>query len=166
MATHAQRLHVVHFLEYAYQHRSQLLYPPGDQRTHRDAVSWSLTEQQFHHVIESGGKWQGDCSEFAPYALKVAGLWHWPQPGWTGSHLQLLPDHYTDGKRARPGALVVFGLAHDPAGVHEAIVVKADPGGGDPLVMSHGRPGLDRLRVSAFSGPYFAGHTYLSIQHL
>lgn len=166
MATHAQRTHVVRLLDYLYQHRSQLLYPPGDQRTNRDAVSWILTEQHLEHVLAGGGKWQGDCSEFGSYVLKCAGLWHWSQPGYTGSHLQLLPDHYTDGKRARPGALVVFGLAHDPNGVHEAVVRKADPKTNDPWVSSHGRAGLDELRVSSFSGPEFAGHVYLSIAHL
>lgn len=166
MATHAQRHHVVSFLDYCHAHAGQLLYPPGDQRTARDGISWNLSEQQLEHIIEHGGTWQGDCSEFGSYALKVAGLWHWSQPGFTGSHLQLLPDHYTDGKRARPGALVVFGLAHNPNGVHEVVVRKADPRGGDPWVSSHGRGGLDELRVSDFSGPEFAGHVYLSIAHL
>lgn len=166
MATVAQRHHVVHWLDYCHKHAGSLLYPPGDQRTNRDRVSWHLTEQHLEHVLAAGGKWQGDCSEFGSYALKVAGLWRWSEPGYTGSHLELLPDHYTDGKRARPGALVVFGLAHTPTGVHEAIVHTADEKGGDPLVCSHGRGGLDILRVSQFTGAYFAGHTYLSIAHL
>jgi hypothetical protein len=166
MATHAQREHVVHFLNFCRAHSSGLLYPPGDQRTARDGISWHLSEQHMEHVLEAGGKWQGDCSEFGSYALKCAGLWHWSQPGWTGSHLELLPDHYTDGKRARPGALVIFGLAHNPNGVHEAVVHTADPKGGDPIVGNHGKPGYDQLRVSAFSGPEFAGHVYLNISHL
>lgn len=165
MATNAQRHHVVGFLDYCHAHAGSLLYPPGDQRTSRDSVSWHLTEQHFEHVVNGGGKWQGDCSEFGSYALKCAGLWHWSEPGYTGSHLQLLP-RYTDGKKARPGALVVFGLKHDPTGVHEAVVYEADKSGGDPIVASHGRPGFDKLRVSDFSGPEFAGHVYLSVTHL
>lgn len=165
MATHAQREHVVHFLNVCAAHKAGLLYPPGDQRTARDNHSWHLSEQNMEHVLEHGGKWQGDCSEFGSYALKVAGLWPWADPGWTGSHLQLLHDHYTDGKRARPGALVVFGLDTDPNGKHEAVVHTADPKGGDPLVYSHGRGGLDVLRVSQFGGE-LAGHVYLSIAHL
>lgn len=147
------------------QHRTHLLYPPGDQRTARDGVSWNLTEQHLHHVLEAGGYWQGDCSEFVPYALKLAGLWRWSEPGWTGSHLQLLP-RYTDGKQARPGAIVVCGLDTNPNGKHEMIVHTADPKGGDPIVDSHGRPGLDRLRVSQIAAGSLSGHVYLSIAHL
>ena len=166
MATHAQRRHVAHFLDFCAAHPSGLLYPAGDQRTNRDGISWHLTEKHFDRLLTGGGKWQGDCSEFGSYALKLAGLWPWPDPGYTGSHLRLLTDHYTDGKRARTGALVVFGLDHDPTGVHEAVVWEPDQAGGDPVVASHGRPGFDKLRVSQFSGPEFAGHVYLSIQHL
>ncbi len=165
MATHAQREHVVHFLDYCHKNAAHLLYPPGDQRTARDSVSWRLTEQHLEHVIRGGGYWQGDCSEFGSYVLKCAGLWRWSDPGYTGSHLQLLP-HYTDGRQARPGALVVFGLDHTPTGVHEAVVWRADPKTGNPWVSSHGRGGLDELRVSDFTGPEFAGHIYLSIAHL
>jgi hypothetical protein len=165
MATHAQRLHAVHVMDFMRSHKSHLLYPPGDQRTNRDNVSWHLTEQQLEHVLNSGGYWQGDCSEFCPYVLKCAGLWHWSQPGYTGSHLQLLP-RYTDGKQARPGAIVVCGLDLDPNGKHEMIVHTADPKNGDPIVDSHGRPGLDRLRVSEIARGSLAGHVYLSIAHL
>ena len=166
MATHAQRRHVTDFLDFCAAHKTGLLYPPGDQRTARDSHSWRLSEQNMEHVLEHGGKMQLDCSEFGSYVLKCAGMWPWHEPGYTGSHLQLLHDHYTDGKRARAGALVVFGLAHDPNGVHEAVVWEADAKGGDPIVASHGRPGFDKLRVSQFGGAEFAGHVYLSIAHL
>ena len=164
MATHAQRRHIVEWLDFCHAHSSALLYPPGDQRTARDGVSWHLTEQHMEHIVKAGGYWQGDCSEFGSYALKIAGLWRWSEPGYTGSHLQLLP-RYTDGKLARPGALVVFGLHTSPTGLHEAVVRKADPKGGDPWVDSHGRGGIDKLRVSQFGGE-LAGYVYLSIAHL
>ena len=166
MATKAQRHHIVELLDFCTEHRAGLLYPPSDIRTGFDAASWNMTEQHFEHILKAGGKWQGDCSEFGSYVLKCAGLWRWSQPGYTGSHLQLLPKHYTNGKIALPGALVVFGLDHNPVGVHEAIVYEPDAKGGDPVVMSHGRGGLDRLRVSDFTGSEFAGHKYLSIAHL
>lgn len=166
MATHAQREHVVRLLDFCHKHPSGLLYPPSDIRTGFDAVSWHMTEQHFEHVLNAGGKWQGDCSEFGAYVLKCAGLWRWPQPGYTGSHLRLLPDHYTDGKRARPGALVVCGLDRDPNGRHELIVHTADPKGGNPIVASHGRAGYDHGRVSEFVTGSLSGHVYLSIAHL
>ena len=166
MATHAQRRHVVEWLDFCHHHPGALLYPPGDQRTTRDGVSWHLTEQHMEHVVNAGGYWQGDCSEFGSYALKVGGLWRWSEPGWTGSHLKLLPHHYTDGKRARAGALVVCGLHADPNGKHEMVVYEADPHGGDPVVASHGRPGFDKLRVSEIARGGLAGHVYLNISHL
>jgi len=147
------------------QHSAHLLYPPGDQRTNRDTISWQLPEQHLHHVLEAGGYWQGDCSEFGSYVLKLAGLWRWSSPGYTGSHMQLLP-RYTDGKQARPGALVVMGLDTVPTGKHEVVVHTADPKGGDPICASHGRPGYDKVRVSEIARGSLAGHVYLSIAHL
>jgi hypothetical protein len=152
-------------MDYMRQHRTHLLYPPGDQRTARDGVSWHLAEQHLEHVLNAGGYWQGDCSEFGSYVLRLAGLWRWPEPGWTGSHLKLLP-HYHDGKQARPGALVVCGLDRDSNGLHEIVVHTADPKGGDPICASHGRPGYDQVRVSEIARGELAGHVYLSIAHL
>ena len=163
MATTAQRAHCVAVMDYMHAHASQLDYPPGDQRTSRDQISWAMSEQTLDHVLTGGGRWQGDCSEFGSYVLKLAGLWHWSQPGYTGSHLELLPVHYTDGKLAYPGALVIFGPG---TGHHEAVVHTADPKNGDPLCASHGRPGLDMLRVSQIAAGQPPGVTYLSIAHL
>ena len=163
MATEAQRRHVVKVLDFMHHHASELAYPPGDERTNRDNVSWHLTEQHMKTLLENGGIWQGDCSEFGSYALKLAGLWHWSQPGWTGSHLQLLPHHYTDGKLANAGALVIFG---EGEGKHEAVVHTKDHRGGDPLCASHGRPGFDLLRVSQIADAIGGGVRYLSINHL
>ena len=163
MATKAQREHAVSVMDYLHANHAHLLYPPGDQRTNRDGVSWHLSETQLHHVLNGGGVWQGDCSEFGSYVLRLAGLWHWSDPGWTGSHLQLLPHHYTDGKLAQPGALVIFG---EPPGHHEAIVHTADPRHGNPVVASHGRPGFDLAKVSEIAVGQPPGITYLSIAHL
>lgn len=163
MATAAQRAHAVAIMDYMREHAAQLDYPPGDQRDWRDNHSWQLTEQNLEHVLQSGGRWQGDCSEFGSYVLKLAGLWHWPDPGYTGSHLDLLHPHYTDGKIARPGALVIFGPG---TGHHEAVVHTADPKNGDPLCASHGRPGFDLLRVSQIAAGQPPGITYCSIAHL
>lgn len=147
-------------------HASHLLYPVNDVRTSRDVHDWNLTEQQMEHVLNAGGYWQGDCSDFGSFVLKCAGLWRWTEAGWTGSHLQLLPQHYTDGKHAGIGALVVCGLNTNPQGKHEMIVHTPDPVHGDPIVASHGRPGFDLLRVSQIAVGELAGHVYLSIAHL
>lgn len=166
MATHAQRLHVLAVLDFFHRHAAQLLYPPGDQRTNRDGESWRWSEQTTEHVLAAGGFWQGDCSEFGSYVLKCAGLWKWADPGWTGSHLQLLPA-YVDPHAAGVGALVVFGAG---SGVHECVVHTADRRGGNPLLASHGQPGLGLVKLRD-EASYFeqAGHPgvrFLSIAHL
>lgn len=162
MATKAQRAHAVHVMDFMHHHASHLLYPPGDERSNRDTVSWHLSEQHMEHILAAGGYWQGDCSEFGSYILKCAGLWRWSSPGWTGSHLALLPV-YTDGKKANPGALVIFGAGE---GKHEAIVHTADHRNGDPMCASHGRPGLQMERVSVIARSIGGGVRYLSIAHL
>ena len=166
MATLAQRAHMKRVMDFLYVHRSQMDYPPGDQRSSRDAVSWSLTEQQAEHVLTSGGRMQFDCSETCPWVLRCAGCWHWPQPGYTGSHLELLPV-YLNPKGAGVGALVVFG---EGTGHHEAMVYTPDPKGGNPLLQSHGRPGMDRVRLRDMAAAQAAsGHPgvrLLSIAHL
>ena len=167
MATETQRRHVVATIDWLHSKASQLDYPPGDQRTWRDTYSWNLSEQAAEHLLAGGGRLQMDCSEMGSWILRCAGLWHWSQPGWTGSHLQLLTQHYTDARQAYPGALVIFG---SPPGHHEAVVYERDGTHGNPIVASHGRPGFDLVRLhdmqaeQASSG--HPGVTFLSIAHL
>lgn len=164
--TTSQRTHAVAVMDFMRHHAAHLLYPPGDQRTWRDNTSWQMSEQTMEHVLAAGGYWQGDCSEFGSYILKCCGAWHWSSPGYTGSHLQLLPV-YEDARGAYPGALVVFGPG---TGHHEAIVHTADHKQGNPLLASHGRPGFDLLRLHDLAASQAAaGHPgvrFLSVAHL
>ena len=167
MATTAQRAHAVAVMDYMHAHAAQLDYPPDDQRTWRDSQSWAMSEQTCEHVLNGGGRWQGDCSEYGSWVLKCAGLWHWNQPGWTGSHLELLTQHYTDPKLALAGALVVFGPGD---GHHEAIVHTPDPKHGNPVISSHGHPGLDVIPLAVEAERQasmgYPGVRFLSISHL
>lgn len=167
MATTAQRAHLHALIGYLHGKAAQLDYPPGDQRTNRDAASWSLTEQQADHVLNGGGRMQMDCSEMGAWLLKCVGCWHWSQPGWTGSHLRLLTQHYTDARLAYTGALVIFGGGD---GHHEGMVYDPDPHGGNPLLASHGRPGFDLISLHDLAAEQAAwGHPgvrFLSIAHL
>lgn len=167
MATTAQRNHLAALMDYMHAHAAQLDYPPGDQRTWRDGSSWALTEQAAEHVLNGGGRWQGDCSEYCSWLLKCAGLWKWGSPGYTGSHLELLTQHYTDGKLALTGALVIFGRG---TGHHEAMVRTPDPARGNPMLDSHGHPGLDLIRLEDEAARQAAlgypGVTFLNIAHL
>lgn len=143
MATATQRRHIYELIGFLRRYAGQLDYPPGDQRTGRDAVSWHLTEQQAEHVLAAGGRLQLDCSELWSWLLRAVGCWHWPTPGYTGSHLATLPV-YLDPKLAGIGAGVVFGPG---TGHHEAAVYQPDPKHGNPLLCSHGRPGLDIISL-------------------
>lgn len=170
MATQAQRQHVHALIGYLHAHASQLDYPPGDHRDSHDTASWHLTEQQADHVLAGGGRMRFDCSEMDAWILKCAGLWHWSDPGYTGSHLTRLPVHYRDPRIAKVGALVVFGTDTLPTGHHEAIVYTPDPLHGNPLLGSHGHAGydlvhlLDMAAAQAASG--YHGYVLLSIAHL
>lgn len=163
MATTAQRAHVCAVLDLLHAHAGQLDYPLHDQRDNRDSTFWHLTEQQATHILNDGGRLQFDCSEMGAWVLRQAGLWHWSEPGWTGSHLKLLPSHYTDGKLAKPGALVVFGPGD---GEHECVVRIADAVHGDPVVDGHGRAGYDRERLSVVRARHREPVRFLNISHL
>lgn len=167
MATTAQRAHLHALMDEMRGFASQLDYPPGDQRDSRDDHSWRLTETNALHVLRAGGRLQMDCSEWGSWLLKCAGLWRWSEPGWTGSHLKLLPIHYVNAKVARTGALVVFGGGD---GHHEAMVYEADPEHGNPILCSHGQPGLSFPMLSveqAWQTTHgHAGVRFLSIAHL
>lgn len=162
MATAAQRQHVAATIDFLKAHAAQLDYPPGDQRTSRDAISWALSEGQADVLLRGGGRMQLDCSEMGSWILKAAGLWHWSQPGYTGSHLAMLP-HYSDAKLALTGALVVFGPG---SGEHAVVVYKPDAAHGNPVVAGHGRPGFDIERLSVVAARHRPPVTFLSIAHL
>lgn len=152
--TTAQRNHVAAVAAEMKRYAAQLAYPPGDQRTNRDGFSWSLSEVQMMDFLAKGGIAEFDCSEYTPWLHKCAGSWRWAQPGYTGSHLQTWRatgwTTYTDAAEAGVGAIVVYFDAKFPVtGAHEATVVVPDPHGGDPVVSSHGEPGLDVLRHKA-----------------
>lgn len=163
MATAAQRIHVGHSLELLQAHATQLDYPPKDNRDGRDSHDWHLSEQQATHVLAGGGRLQLDCSEVGSLVLRWAGLWRWSEPGWTGSHLELLTQHYTDPRIALVGALVVFG---PDGGDHECVVYRPDAKGGNPMLAGHGRPGFDTERLTVVAARHRAPVRFLSIAHL
>jgi hypothetical protein len=163
VATAAQRAHVGAVLGWLQAHAGQLDYPWRDNRDSRDSTSWHLSEQQAEHLLAAGGRMQLDCSELGAWVLRCAGLWHWSDPGWTGSHLQLLTQHYENPRIARTGALVVFGPGD---GDHECVVWHPDAEGGDPILAGHGRPGFDVERLSVVRLRHRAPVRFLSIAHL
>jgi hypothetical protein len=124
-------------------HHTQLDYPLHDVRGKLDAETFALTWPQAVHRLDNGGRLMFDCSGCVTCICKWGGVkdpsgYAFKRAGYTGSLLAHLP-HYTSAKRARVGALVVFGPA---TGEHVAMVYTADKANDDPLLFSHGARGL------------------------
>lgn len=130
-----KRLHEL--MELLVHHRLQLDYPKDDVRGPKDAATFALTHDQAVRRLKNGGRLMFDCSGAATCLYKWTKPLHDPNglgyahEGYTGTMLAHLP-HYSDPKRARVGALVVFGPG---TGDHVAVVLEP---GDDPLLFSHG----------------------------
>jgi hypothetical protein len=167
MATTAQRLHVAAVIHELYAYRAHLLYPDNDVRTSFDSFCWGLTETETFARLKAGEYVQDDCSQKMAWTWRCAGLWHWRDPGYTGTDLVRLPVHYTNAREAGVGAGVIFGPG---TGHHGALVLEPDPAGGNPLCGSHGRAGYDLVRLHDLATEQadmgFPGVRFLSIAHL
>lgn len=167
IATKAQRAHVAAVIHELYAYRAHLAYPANDVRTSLDAFCWTLTEHETFTRLAGGGIVQDDCSQKMAWTWRCAGLWHWPDPGFTGTDLTRLPIHYTDAREAGIGAGVIFGPGD---GHHGALVLEPDPLKGNPLLGSHGRAGYDLVRLHDLAAEQASmGHPgvrFLSIAHL
>jgi hypothetical protein len=164
MATEAQRTHMHHLMDFLYGHRGHILYPPHDVRGPADVRTFRMTEQELEHVLNGGGYVTADCSEMVTEVCRMCGLRDpnglgYRYAGYTGTMLQHLP-HYSDPALAGVGALVVFGPG---TGEHVSMVYTP---GEDPLLQSHGRPGMDRWRLSEERRWHSAPVTFLSIAGL
>jgi hypothetical protein len=167
MATSAQRLHLEHIMARMEYYRTQLAYPPADDRGPLDAATFKMSEQQAEHVLANQGRLTFDCSEAVTVWCKWAGLsdpngLNYRYCGYTGTMLNHLP-HFREGHYANIGAIVVFGPG---TGHHCAMVCVPDYEHGNPVCTSHGRPGLDVASVSEIAKTQPPGITYLSILHL
>ena len=138
--TSEDRRHLHELMHLLIEHNGQLDYPLHDVRGEKDAATFRLTHDQAVAHLRSGGRLMFDCSG------AITCVYKWTKPlrdpnglgyrheGYTGTMLAHLP-HYTDGKRARVGAIVIFGPG---TGVHGAMVLEPDSQHGDPVLFSHG----------------------------
>jgi hypothetical protein len=136
---HAEREKLRQLAELLIQHKAQLDYPRKDVRGRLDAETFHLTRSEAVERLNRGGRLMFDCSGAITCLYKWCGISDpnglgFSHEGYTGTMLAHLP-HYTDGRKARTGALVVFGPG---TGEHVAMVIRPDPKGGDPLLFSHG----------------------------
>lgn len=162
-----QRLHTLMHLLIA--HHSQLDYPRDDVRGAADAVTFALNHDQAVHRLTTGGRLMFDCSEAATCLFKWTKPLHDPNglayshAGYTGTMLAHLP-HYSDGKRARTGALVVFGPG---TGDHVAVVLEPDAQHGNPMLFSHGaEQAAGPIKLSDLAAALRPPVTFLSVAGL
>jgi hypothetical protein len=160
MATTAQRQHLLALMRYTLAHERQIHYAQV-----RPMRTVRLSEAELHTLLNHGHSITMDCSEGVTCLCKWAGLrdpngLHYDGQGYTGTLLNHLP-HYSDPRRAKVGALCVFGPA---PGDHVAMVMAP---GADPLMWSHGaEAGPRKVRYSVERSFHRKPATFLSIAAL
>jgi hypothetical protein len=162
VASASQRRELLALMDFCLAHRGSIHYPPGDVRRERVATISSWVD--IHARVMRPGGWTVDCSQMAEALHRAVGLRLPFRDGFTGSYLEHLAPHYTDGRAAYVGAPVVFGPG---TGHHMALVHTRDTKHGNPLLFSHGQEADPRLiylsQEQAFQ-PY--PHTFCSIAKL
>jgi hypothetical protein len=160
MTTTAQRQQLHALMRYTYARRAQIHYtqarPIGPER---------LSQKQMRTLLNNGLPLGFDCSGGVTCLCKWAGLHdpnglHYNGNGYTGTLLAHLP-HYSDPRKAKVGALCVFGPGN---GDHVAMVMEP---GADPLMWSHGSErGPLKVRFSVERSFHRKPATFLSIASL
>ncbi|MGH2835414.1 MAG: hypothetical protein ACRDUT_00110 [Mycobacterium sp.] len=148
MTTAAQRKELEGLCRFLLSHRAQLDYPTDDVRGALDAATFKLSREQAIAHLKAGKRLMFDCSAFWTCVYKWSGLKDpnglaYQHEGYTGTMLARLP-HYTDAKLAGIGALATFGPG---TADHVSGVLEPDTKHGSPLMLSHGRSGLDVIRL-------------------
>lgn len=159
--TAAQRRELVALMDYCIAHRGQIHYPPHDIRT--ETVGTIKSWVDIHERVSRLKGWTVDCSQFCEALLRAVGAKLPFRDGYTGSFLEHLP-HYSDGRGAYPGAVVVFGPG---TGHHMAMVHTRDATHGNPLTCSQGSeldPRLISVAAEQAGQPW--PHTFLSVAKL
>ena len=133
MANAAQRQQLARLMDYTYRERAKIHYAQVRPMRTRRIASLHLLQQ----ALQSPAGITCDCSESVTMLCHIAGLddpngFDYDGHGFTGTLLHYLP-HYADPRKARVGALVVFGPG---SGDHVCMVRQP---GANPLLWSHGQ---------------------------
>lgn len=162
MTTGAQRQKLCDLMDWAFSERHRISYPLNDKRVTTVADIKSVADFK---AFVLAGRAMIDCTQMT-YALLGAvfgGVKN--QYGYTGTQLADFP-HYSDPRKAYPGALTVLGPG---TGEHGMIVRHRDAVHGDPLMFSHGGNGVYAARfvpLSIEAQSHQPPTTMLSIAHL
>lgn len=169
--TRAQRAHGAALMDEFMAHAAQMLYPPHDNRTGREAYDWTLSEAQMHTLLLNHHPIEFDCSDSSSWIYKAIGAWPASRgPGYTGTWLGLGLTRYKDGKIAQIAAPVIFGIDTKPDGHHMGLVHTPDPHGGNPLISEHGSPGWAFTHLHDIAARQtaegYGGYTFLNVSRL
>ena len=144
MVTEAQRASLGALMDWAFSERHRISYPPGDVRT--TSVGAIVSVADFKAAVLAGrAEW--DCTQMTYALLGAVFGYVKDQGGYTGTQLADFP-HYSDPRKAYPGALVVLGPG---TGSHGCMVRHRDAVHGDPTVFSHGGNGAFAARFVPLS---------------
>lgn len=147
-------------MRYLLEHEPQVHYAQQ-----RPMDTTRISEPILRAMLTAGHGITMDCSEAVTALCKWAGLRDpnglgYNGYGYTGTLLATLP-HYTDPRRARVGALVVYGPG---TGEHVSMVLER---GSDPLLWSHGLEGGPvKVRLSQQRQYHARPVTFLAIANL
>ena len=103
-----------------------------------------------------------DCSESSAMILHASGVrvpWVKDGAGYTGTALATLG--HIPLRKSRRGDLAVFVSDAHPDGVHMVILTQGGMFHSDPMVWSHGRPGVDRMPLSQMRAGFPGDHTVI-----
>lgn len=161
MVSEAQRRHLGRLMDLLVGHEPQVHYAQV-----RPMQTRHITEHELLATISHGITM--DCSESVTLLCRLAGIGdpngkHFDGSGYTGTLLQHLP-HYTDPRKAKVGALVVFGPGRHHDGDHVCMVRRPGP---NPLLFSHGQErGPFYISLSEEKKYHPEPTTFLSIANL
>lgn len=132
MATSVQRLQLARLMDLLVREKVRVHYRQARRMQTRRIHSLHLLQQTLY---DANGITM-DCSESVTMLCHIVGLddpngFDYDGHGFTGTLLHHLP-HYTDPRKAKVGALVVFGPG---SGDHVCMVRRS---GADPTLFSHG----------------------------
>ena len=143
--TSAQRQRLCDLMDWTFAHRHLVSYPPGDRRV--TAVHEIVSVADFKAaVLAHRAEW--DCTQMTYALLGAAFGGVRNQDGYTGTQLEDFEPHYTDARKAYPGALVILGPG---TGDHGCMVRHRDAVHGDPVVFTHGGNGTFAARFVPLS---------------
>lgn len=161
MCTDLQRAHMAGLMQWLVKNE-----PLVDYAQRRPMVTKGWREQQIVTMFANRQHFSMDCSESVTLICRLAGLAdpngaNYNGTGYTGTMLKYLP-HYKDPRRAKTGALVVYG-----PGTGEHVCMVYSDRSSDPIVFSHGQnAGPIFIRHSVERKYHKAPVTFLDISRL